>query len=663
MSGPGMENPLLRSGVLLAGFKTWLKGGSLPAEAEDGLLTAEDVSGLDLLATELVVLSACETGLGEVRTGEGVFGLRRAFVLAGAKTLVMSLWKAPDEQTRELMEDFYRRILRGEPRAEALRQAQLEMKKKYPDPYKYGGQDQMKTRLTKAQKLRTKPAAKAASPTVTLADVEVYLARQSKAHLLELLLEQVKTDAALRERLLRKAARTAAKGLDLAVYRKAIFNAVAPDDYVSYREMWDYTSGIDEVVASLEDLLEEGYAAEVIELAEYALKEVEEAMQAVDDSAGQMGGILHRLKELHHAACKRAKPEPEALAEKLFAWELESDWETFLGAAQEYADVMGKRGLARYRALAAAAWAQVPALAPGNKEDYSGKRFRLTSMMEALAREAGDLEALVAVKSRNLSLAYHFLQIAEAYREAKRYDQALAWAERGVQAFPTRTDARLRDFLAAEYHRRNRREEAMALIWAQFIESNSYLQNYQKLKQHADRCGVWPQWREQALAYVRRRMTKAEKNPSANSWGWRLQPGYSELVSIFLWEKDVEAAWREAQAGGCTNDLWLELAAAREKDHPEDALPIYQRQIEPLINLKDNQAYAQAAKYVGKLRELLRRLGREAEFATYLANLRKTHKPTAVFNCVGPANGGAGFQPAAYGLMGQVGNLPHNARN
>jgi tetratricopeptide (TPR) repeat protein len=138
-----LENPLLRSGLVLAGFNTWCRGGSLPPEAEDGLLTAEDVSGLNLLDTDLVVLSACETGLGKVRTGEGVFGLRRAFVLAGTKGLIMSLWKVPDEETGKLMEDFYHRILREQPgqsRPEALRAAQLAMKEKeeYRHPLYWG---------------------------------------------------------------------------------------------------------------------------------------------------------------------------------------------------------------------------------------------------------------------------------------------------------------------------------------------------------------------------------------------------------------------------------------------------------------------------------------------------------------------------------------------
>lgn len=134
----GMENPMLRSGLALAGANTWLMGRTLPQEAEDAILNGEDASGLDLLDTEMVVLSACETGLGEVEVGEGVYGLRRAFVLAGARTLVMSLWKVPDRETQELMEDFYRRILEGEARGEALRQAQLAMKEKNSEPLYWG---------------------------------------------------------------------------------------------------------------------------------------------------------------------------------------------------------------------------------------------------------------------------------------------------------------------------------------------------------------------------------------------------------------------------------------------------------------------------------------------------------------------------------------------
>lgn len=116
------ENPLLRSGLALAGANE-RQGGN----GEDGILTALEVSDLDLLGTKLVVLSACETGLGNVQNGEGVYGLRRALALAGAETQVISLWKVSDEATRDFMVDYYRRLQAGVKRSKALRLAQLKM--------------------------------------------------------------------------------------------------------------------------------------------------------------------------------------------------------------------------------------------------------------------------------------------------------------------------------------------------------------------------------------------------------------------------------------------------------------------------------------------------------------------------------------------------------
>lgn len=129
LRGPGMENPMLRSFLVTAGVNTWLRGGSLPVEAEDGIVPAEDVAGMNLLATELVVLSACQTGQGDIQIGEGVLGLRRAFHVAGAKTLVMSLWKVDDIATAWLMVRFYEYLIKGRGRAEALRQAQDDLRR------------------------------------------------------------------------------------------------------------------------------------------------------------------------------------------------------------------------------------------------------------------------------------------------------------------------------------------------------------------------------------------------------------------------------------------------------------------------------------------------------------------------------------------------------
>src|SRR5262249_29653388 len=119
-----IENPLLRSGLPLAGAN--LNKGS----KDDGILTALKASSLDLSGTKLVTLSACDTGLGDVKDGEGVYGLRRAFFLAGSETLMMSMWSVSDRVTREMMTAYYTGLKQGLGRGEALRQAQLAMLKR-----------------------------------------------------------------------------------------------------------------------------------------------------------------------------------------------------------------------------------------------------------------------------------------------------------------------------------------------------------------------------------------------------------------------------------------------------------------------------------------------------------------------------------------------------
>ena len=127
------EDALVLSGLALAGANRRSSG-----DGEDGLLTALEVAGLDLWGTRMVVLSACESGLGDARGGEGVYGLRRALVLAGSESQVMSLWKVSDIATRNLMIDFYGRLRSGEGRADALRNVQLAMlhgKRTYIHPF------------------------------------------------------------------------------------------------------------------------------------------------------------------------------------------------------------------------------------------------------------------------------------------------------------------------------------------------------------------------------------------------------------------------------------------------------------------------------------------------------------------------------------------------
>ena len=132
-----VQDPMLRSGLLLTGANKTLQGDKV--DGENGLLSAAEASLLDLRGTELVVLSACETGKGEVKNSEGVYGLRKAFSDAGAANTIMSLWKVDDKVTQEFMTRFYEIWLEEQTTIrDAFNRTQLEIKAKYPQPYYWG---------------------------------------------------------------------------------------------------------------------------------------------------------------------------------------------------------------------------------------------------------------------------------------------------------------------------------------------------------------------------------------------------------------------------------------------------------------------------------------------------------------------------------------------
>jgi len=462
-------------------------------------------------------------------------------------------------------------------------------------------------------------------PMPTLDDARAHLETLPQSELVDILIDHAHDDEALARKLLLRTATPASAKADVASLRALIEQAFAHREFVPYREVWGYVRGIEEAIDVLEAQLEQGDGGDVVELAEQALKLAEGALDHVDDSGGQMGDAIARLEELHLDACTRAQPDTAALAERLFVSELDGPWDVFDQAVIRYAKVLGDTGLARYRELAEKEWAGVPKLAPGedSRERYRS-RFRITRIMEALAQQSGSLADLIAVEERDLSIGYRFLQIAELCREHGEDDTALEWAERGMAAFAEDPDPRLRTFLIEEYRRRERSADALELS-AQAFEARPTLESYRELATDAKALGEWEERRRSALSLLGRPKPDppgATQHPSLRG------RGCSELVRVLIWEDDADAAWQAANEGGCTPDLWLELADLRRPEHPEDALCVYRRHVEDVIAGKDKRAYAEAVRLIDEtMRALFAESGRSEDFDAYVEEVRTAHKP------------------------------------
>lgn len=448
-----------------------------------------------------------------------------------------------------------------------------------------------------------------------LAGVRAYLEAQNKGALVDMLVEQAASDPELRARLQTAALRRRPPS-DLKAMKEVVRKAFAARGFVDMRAFIARADGVADV---LRDVLKNRRAKEAADLADYALRRGIAAYQEIDDSGGAFGETLHQIAALHLDACRAANMEAGAFGESLFELQMLDAWGFF--AFENYAPLLGKRGLARYRALAEETWKTVPVREPGAKREPGVEHHRITGIMEALARRNGDVDALVAVKCRDLSYPYDFVTIAEILAKAGRHDEAISWAERGRKAFPHDLDARLVEFLIEAYHRAKRDDDAIALAW-EYLASHPSLEAYKRLAKCAGRARTWKSWRERALAHLRAELKQTERNRGMR---WTTG-GPTLLVEIFLHEGDSGTALAEARSGGCTPAVWMQLARAREKDHPCDAAAIYRESIESVINRKHNQAYDEAAELAGRIKALMARAGQADEFATWLEALRTQHK-------------------------------------
>jgi uncharacterized Zn finger protein len=462
-------------------------------------------------------------------------------------------------------------------------------------------------------------------------DIKKYLAKQPTDGLIELLLDVAQRDDRLYQSLLLNAERAGGGGGNVATaFRRAIDEATHVHGFVDWREADSFADAMEQVAESMAELLQPDTAGVLVELAEYAIARLEKSMEQIDDSNGAVSGIVHGLGELHLQACGMAALAPAEqaeLAERLFALETTLPFTVWSFDALVYRDVLGKAGLLRYRELAEVQWQKVK---PRNAKDgFDTSTFTITRIMERQAEASGDIEELVAIKSRDLSAAWSYLQIAEIWAKAHNPAKALEWAERGMQAFPDRTDNRLRDFLVATYLKRKRKDEALQLTWIPYEEPPA-LGYYQKLHDVAGKLGCWPAQRERALAKVAAVAWNAPSHwhraPSKAS-----TPDSSLRVEIALWENDLDAAWEAVGEGVCNPNLLIALARNLESSRPDDAISLYRRVVPPLVEQTNNRAYAEAIKLIRRIGVLMKAQRQSAQFGDYLVELRARFKPKRNF--------------------------------
>lgn len=440
-----------------------------------------------------------------------------------------------------------------------------------------------------------------------LSRIREHLKHKGLDALVELVVDLAEQDPALFRRLDMAAAVVGADDNAIeARLRKAIDGATRTRGFVDYHQAAGWAAEVDAVLDAVAGLASAGHAALALQLVERTIDRIEQAVGEIDDSDGRCDTLLLRARDIHLAAARVARPEPVRLARELFAREMDGDYGIFDGAAALYAEVLGERGLAECRRLAAEAWTKLPART-GRAQERSGPAggyLRLTRILDFFAERDGDVDARIALRAKDLSSPWSYLQLAEFCLSQGREKEALRRAEEGMWMFEDdRPDQRLVFFTMGLLSRAGRNAEAEALLQRAFERAPS-IELYVELCRFGGEAA-----RERAIGLLEAQFAKdmpARRRPA------------DLLIRILTHHAAFDAAWMAARKYGASAAVKEGLARASEATHPRQAVETYAERVDLLANAGGDPAYREAVNLVARMAALQI----PAEQATYVTSLK-----------------------------------------
>lgn len=446
-----------------------------------------------------------------------------------------------------------------------------------------------------------------------LANIRKHLLGKGVEALVDMIMNLAERDLALFRRLDMAAVSTNGDGKAIETrLSRAIDDVTHAAEYVEYGEAGGWAADVDAVLDALAGLPANGHGELALQLADRAIDRIERAIASIDDSDGHCDALLERTRDIHLAAARVARPEPVSFARVLFERETAGDYDTFHSAANIYADVLGEEGLAEYRRLATAAWEEIPPRSGGRgvRQYHDFAADLLLGILDSFAARDGDLDARIALRTKDLSSQWRYLQLAEFCRMHGREEEALRWVEEGLWVFEDEApDHRLILFAAELLSKAGRNSDALQHLWRTFGKSPT-LELYKRLRQIEGEAAA-----DAAVRSLEGGMGIAPKSD------WQ-SPRADLLVEILIHEERLDAAWAAAKKHSASMHIRRTLARASETTHPERAIGVYAEYVEQLVNTGGNYSYEEAARLIARIGGLRDAAGH----AAYVAELKLRHK-------------------------------------